>query len=339
MSLASDWAATTLLIAVVLAALLVFITSLRKGWLPNIVSKWISVSWHSVGESKKAPETELSIENKRSSDLIERSLSDLLRKNIREFNVVFTDDARNHLAKFMISGESLLDMLNKEFRSHVNYFIFDLEDYVMPVQRRYLVYLDKIGNNLTIKGVFLCTQDQAELASWNDILSQYRRISRLDYRNPESDFALLERQLQYIRGLHFELSERIAAHFEKYSGIRISSSIRSTIANIDEMKEAIGEEAPDEHELYIVGAEDSDVKLLDEDLKEKLRKAKDIAFLLQMSFAAARESATHSDEMKMGLLSDTTLRATIVSDFERSLQFLHKVITGYPPVQEPALHK
>src|ERR1700730_7982904 len=94
-------------------------------------------------------------------------------RSVRDYTCTFTEECKRCMEALSLDEEQALSLIQAEFVSHVNYFRFDLEDYPMPTRQDYIVYLDKVGGRIEFRRVVASTHDQAQLASWNDLLALY----------------------------------------------------------------------------------------------------------------------------------------------------------------------
>ena len=104
----------------------------------------------------RASNVSSSIETSASEEAIpQRAQSDplLLRPNqallrLSAYEISFSDECVKDLQEFAIGEADLLRFVEQEFVGHANYFLYDLEDYVLPVRAGFLVFLDKVGSKI-----------------------------------------------------------------------------------------------------------------------------------------------------------------------------------------------
>ncbi len=138
---------------------------------------------------------------------------------LQDYDIKFSKTALENISSLSITQENITRLVENEFTHHVNYFKWDLMDYPLPVQDGYIVVLDKIGTTVTFRGVKRADFNELELASLNDLLAIYRRLSRFEYRinksftiKPETTIMIVNQHKEIIRRLirHYELFKKIA---------------------------------------------------------------------------------------------------------------------------------
>ena len=222
---------------------------------------------------------------------------------MRDLDVQFTDQARDEAAAQGLDRQDVLDLVESEFRSHANYFRFDLENYPLPLRSTYIVYISKVGLRLEIARFLACTRDQATLASWSDILTAYRRATRFAYRrNPHALLrspGMLERTLS----LHNEMRHRIVRHYGTFDALGLDLTVQGAL----EMMEDGTPEA-------------------------------NIQYHLDESLRADAEARDVAESMELGdILADEGLSLEVIA-LERSLQHIHKILLTHPPVTNARRH-
>jgi len=223
-------------------------------------------------------------------------------QTLRDCECVFTDRCRRHLAALRMTEEALLELVQGEFRSHLNYFHFDLENYPLPLRSGYIAFINKTGPRIEFAGVTTCTADQAKLASWGDILALYRRATRLAYRADPEKVLLVDGALSRVVGLHLDLRTRITKHFSTFDDLPLQARL-------------LRPEAPPD-------ATGGDPAVMTDE----------IAYHLRESARADEEASAVGEAFAVGDLELREACGAAVMELERSLQHIHKIITAYPPV-------
>lgn len=221
----------------------------------------------------------------------------------RECDFVFTERCRGQLATLSLSEAEVLALVQGEFRSHTNYLRFDLENYPLPLRSGYIAYLTKVGARVEFTGFVKCTADQAKLASWNDILTLYRRATRLAYRSDHNKLLLMQGALRRVIELHVDLRVRITKHFTSF------------------------ERLPMEERVFFLCDEKQGG-----DRSSKEAMADEVAFQLRESARANEEASKVAQMLEQGDMTFHDALGTCVMETERSLQHIHNIITGYPPI-------
>ncbi|MEI7900916.1 MAG: response regulator [bacterium] len=225
------------------------------------------------------------------------------KETLLECTFVFTERCRGHLATLGTSEADVLALVQGEFRSHTNYLRFDLENYPLPLRSGYIAYLTKTGQQVEFTGFIKCTADQAKLASWNDILALYRRATRLAYRSDPQKLFLVHGALGRAIELHVDLRTRITKHFTDFERLPVEERVflmdRATTGGGVSSGEAMADE---------------------------------VAYQLRESARATNEASKVEQMLELGDMTFGDAVGTCVMEMERSLQHLHKIITGYPPI-------
>lgn len=112
----------------------------------------------------------------------DKILSSFHDNNLKNYDIQFTKTALNNISALGITEDKVINLIDSEFTHHVNYFRWDLQDYPLPVQQNFIVILDKTGKSLTIRAVKSSNLNEAQLASVNNLLADYRRLNRYKYR-------------------------------------------------------------------------------------------------------------------------------------------------------------
>lgn len=220
-----------------------------------------------------------------------------------ESTSVFSDQCRSNLATHRMSEMDVLTMVECEFRSHTNYLRFDLENYPLPLQSGYILYISKTGKQITFTGMAKCTGDQAKLASWSDVLSVYRRASRLAYRSDPQALILRDGALYRAVATHADLRRKIVKHFTVFDGLPLEVRIMQLGLASGSCAEVSQDTTTDE-----------------------------IAFHVQASVRADDEAETVAHALEAGDLDVNDAIGLAVTELERSLTHLHKIITAFPPI-------
>ena len=230
----------------------------------------------------------------------------------------FLPECRSDLIKLNLDEQRLVRLVAAEFSSHMNYLRFDLEDYVMPLKASYLVYFDKIGFRLSFKRIFTCTRDEAKLASWNDILTLYRRATRLTYRNDPDKLVTDKSMLATINKLHNDMLNRIGKHFKVYEGI--PANPLAAIKSFENAQEGNHTIIPNDF-LKDIGIDSATYDL-----------AREILFYVHQSISALEEIDQLISDNDVKLLDASVYKASLVVCVEKSLQYIHKILIRFPPI-------
>lgn len=162
----------------------------------------------------------------------------LAARSLEAYKIEFTDSCRADMERCKISKDQLILLVQMEFLNHVNYFLFDLEDYLLPVRQDYLVFLNKVDSSISFRGVTPCSAYEAETESWKDILALYRRASRLAYRQTPNLIVLNRAMFPAACRLHDELHSRLRKHVDTYRPVGEEPAWR---ARINGAAAAVGE--------------------------------------------------------------------------------------------------
>lgn len=231
--------------------------------------------------------------------------------DLRDYSIEHTPACLDDLSRLHLTREDLFSLVQSEFRSHLNYFRFDLEDYMMPVKASYIVYMAKVGNSLAFKRILPCTKNEAKLSSWSDILAMYRRATRLAYRDDPNVLFTRRGQFGAAVAIHLEIERRIVKHFEQHEGLIVEALV------IDRPAKAV-----------MVPSEDISAK------DERQRIAVSVAFHLLQSSGAQREGTEIVQDLDNDIRTPQSATGDLVACLERSLQHLHKILILFPPIEE-----
>jgi predicted MPP superfamily phosphohydrolase len=223
-----------------------------------------------------------------------------MSRKVTDYTHVFTDPCRKDMKSLKMEESGVLDLVQNEFRSHVNYFLFDLEDYPLPVKGNYIIYLDKVGQRIEFRKIIPCTADQAKLAAWNDILTLYRRATRMAYREDPSAILLIKGTAKRAIDLNFELLKRLMKYYEDYELV---------VA------------------LAIVGGRKPKT-----DARKKFEvDPEQVAFRIRSAGQSCSEASTALRSLESGDITPQRGVGLVVISLEQSLQHIHQLILMYPP--------
>jgi hypothetical protein len=219
-------------------------------------------------------------------------------RDIAQYKCSMTQICRNNLVNLKLSKSDLLSLVQAEFDSHVNYFIFDLEHYPLPLGTRYIVYLHKVQDRIQFEQVIRATHNQIQLARWNDLLTLYRRATRLDYRLDPMRLTLVNGVAERACALQHELGRRMLKYYTEFEHLPLKTGLRKKGLN-------------KRHRLSVK---------LDEVLAH-----------LRASHASLIEVGEVAEAINLGDISAERAVGLMAASLETSLQHLHKLILLYPP--------
>jgi len=228
-------------------------------------------------------------------------------------NIRFTKVALDNISALGISEDKVLQLVDHEFRGHMNYFLWDLQDYPLPVQQNYIVVLDKINQTLTIRAVKSSNFNEAALASINNLLADYRRLGRYKYRTAKN-YILRPETVHEISKSHWEVIRRLTKHYRSYKEPAYQGGTNIVPAYLS--LEALMEKSQDPSEI----AEYKSV------LEEATPADKAFAFNLLSAGRALKDIDKLTTDLENGFVSDDIADREIVLALERSLQYIHKSI-------------
>jgi len=240
-------------------------------------------------------------------------------KNVRNYTLIFTNECRSDIASLNMTEDDVINLVQGEFRSHLNYFVFDLEDYPLPVRTNHIVYLSKIEQRIEFRRIVRCTKNEAQLASWNDILTLYRRATRLAYREDPAKLILLKGMVRRVDHLHLDLCSRLEKHYKEFYNIFVDPGLRNIHKILEQKKKSRDTR---------IELEDS-VPASGQDLDSM---GDEIAFHILQSSSACHEAYELVKSMDTGDIIENHAVTMMLVAFERSLQHIHKIILRYPPI-------
>jgi len=280
-------------------------------------------------ESKSKELAQSPSESRNTVPAAENSMAPPATPNFRRYKVTFLTECENDLATLKLDKSALIKLVESEFLGHMNYFVYDLEEYAMPVKAKYIVHIDKIDEKLTFKRIFSCTANEAKLTSWNDILTLYRRATRLAYRDKPEDMLLIQSMLPRTRQIHIELVYRIVKHFSTYEGLQLSVDPVQiiSVARIElQRRKALV------NKLITDNATGTPHPITHYPTTEQDAKTKEIDFHLRQSVVAWIEVEEIQEDLEDGLITEQAALGALITSAERSLQFIHKLLLIHPPI-------
>ena len=233
---------------------------------------------------------------------------------LSDYNVKFHQTALENVSSLGITQEAVISLVESEFTHHVSYFKWDLLDYPLPVQKGYIVILDKVGNAVTFRAIKQAEYNELELASVNDLLSIYRRLTRFDYRT-KKNFIIRAETINIIVNEHKEMIRRLIRHYEIFKGISLPGKEKFPIQLAEYLSESGGINNPQ--------SKDKKSRAFTEKLPSN---SKGFAHNITAALSALLDiDKIVIDEQNMLISHDEADKETIVC-LERSLQYIHKTI-------------
>jgi len=237
--------------------------------------------------------------------------------DVRKYEIHFSKELHNDISNLEITKNQLLDLVNNEFKNHINYFRFDLEDYAMPLRSTFILYLDKIGGSLTLRRLAPCTRNEAKLTSWNDILALYRRATRMAYREEPAKILLVKGMFERVANLHREMRRRLEKHLQQFGDFTGSPLISDANESLKEQNHQRSAEP-----TSAANAEG-----------QRNRAEDQIRFHLIGSHRSLEEAWEIIRDMDTGDVIEERAVGPLVASLEQSLQHLHKIILDFSPVE------
>lgn len=234
--------------------------------------------------------------------------------NIKDYNIKFTKTAQENISLLHITEGKVIDLVDHEFTHHVNYFIWDLQDYPLPAQQSYIIVLDKVGKSITIRAVKKSNLGEAQLTSITNLLSDYRRLTRYKYRT-EKNYVLRAETIKNISKTHKDITHRIIKHYELFKEPTWDSKDASFQIFVTAYREL---------------AEMVDDPLKIDEFLQKAEKAlpsdKEFAYNVLAAHKALHEIEQLTYDLENSLISSEIADREIVLCLERSLQYIHKTL-------------
>ncbi len=168
------------------------------------------------------------------------------------FKITFTEKIKKEMKKFNLAENQIIDLVKSEFRSHINYFRYDIEGYPMPVKLKYIISISKIGNQLEFQNIMKCTHNEVIMASWNNILSCYRRSTRLAYREDPHTLLKNKGMINRTYVIHEEIRKLMEKHFFENNKSTPKQTADEVKSYLNSSKQA-DKEALEAHEMLNIG--------------------------------------------------------------------------------------
>ncbi len=230
--------------------------------------------------------------------------------SLRDYEISFTDMALENISNLRITQETVIRLVESEFTHHVNYFKWDLLDYPLPVQAGYIIVLDKTGGKVNFRGIKRADLNELELASLNDLLAIYRRLSRFEYRLNKDHILRLE-SVEAIVDQHKEVIRRLIRHYEIFKHISLPEK----------------EKFPTLFLKYLSGSSELDKKTKDS-IQKFSTNTKGFGHNVVASISALYDIDELIANQENGLMSQAEVDKETVLCLERSLQYIHKMINA-----------
>lgn len=232
---------------------------------------------------------------------------------LRDYEIKFSKTALENITLLRITQELVIRLVESEFTHHVNYFKWDLLDYPLPVQDGYIVILDKVGSIVTFRSVKHADFNELELASLNDILSIYRRLSRFEYRLGKN-YILRSETVFAIAEQHEEVIRRLIRHYEIFRHISLPGKEKFPVLFLSYLSETNNS---------VEGGSR---------FKEFERKVSPNSKGFGLNVVSSISALQSIDEIitneENGLISQNEADKEVVLCLERSLQYIHKMINA-----------
>ncbi|MFZ5858070.1 MAG: hypothetical protein ACOYZ6_14675 [Chloroflexota bacterium] len=305
------WYVFAPLLVLVIVAITILI---RKGYLRHINIFGIELDFKSVNEGEKNKKKE--IKNKKkvdSADYYQDAKPTKRKTSFDEYKKTFTNAAAEDLRTYRLTEAEVLELVKGEFVNHLNYFYYDLQEYPLPVQKGFLIVLDKSNGKIVIRAIKQASRNEMELASWSAILGLYRKASRYQYRT-ERNYVFRRETIEYIVDEHFEILKRIARHLGVFKKVKKA------------------EKRPTDFVVILNNLLDLELsKELSEEMLAEYQNSfpieiKQLLFYISSSLISLKEAMKTVADLENGLIPQREGDAEIVLSLERSLQYIHKII-------------
>lgn len=242
----------------------------------------------------------------------EKILSSVPDKGLRDHDIKFSKTAQGNISTLKLTEDKVIELIGSEFTHHVNYFKWDLQDYPLPVQQNYIVVLDKTGKSLTIRAVKSSNMDEAQLTSINNLLADYRRLSRYKYRTAQ-DYVMRPETIKAIKDSHIGVIKLLYKHYALYKEPGYDSDA-FWVAYLG--YEMLIKQYPDSPKMP---------EILDHQDKV-LPKDRVFAHNLISAVRALQGITPLLEDLDNGLITSVVADREIVLSLERSLQYIHKTV-------------
>lgn len=240
------------------------------------------------------------------------------RNKLKDYQIQFTKTALANIGSLGITEDKVIKLIEGEFIHHTNYFLWDLQDYPLPVQLNYIVVLDKVGKSLTIRAVKLSDFNKSELISISNLLADYRRLGRYKYRT-EPNYILRPEAVKKIVHSHFELLNRLLRHYEIYKDTSFdgdgATNLVAGYLNYEFLIERVHDNPSKIEEFQIA-------------LEDMLPKDKGLAYNIISAAKAVGEIDDLLVDLENEFISSNVAAQEVVLSLERSLQYIHKSVNA-----------
>jgi hypothetical protein len=230
----------------------------------------------------------------------------------KEYDISFTNSAYENMKSLGVTKDKVLDLIQREFNHHTGYLSMDFNNYPMPVQNNYVVILDKTKNTLAVRAVKSLLVNEAELASINSLLTNYRRLSRYKYRDAQGQVLRTE-MIRQISKSHSGMIYGLIKHyiFYKEPGFGNNQMIGDYLS----------------YEQKIENARDiSEITKYKKEADRVLPGNKAFGYTLINSARALKEINDLIADLENEFISQSAADQGIVMALENSLQHIHTAI-------------
>lgn len=255
---------------------------------------------------------------KNTEDKLSSTVKDTNFKNpsLKDYKIKFTETALSNISSLNITEDTVVQLVQREFTHHVNYFHWDLQDYPLPVQLNYIVVMDKIENSITFRAIKRADFNEVQLASINGLLATYRRLTRYEYRK-NNNYILRPEVVESIADAHYEMIRRLLRHYEIFKGVELPGGHGSSG---DFFQVAL--------DLAMRNRRQSNDDRLRNLVEKSPKMIKGFAYNVFAATSALHEIDRIIADEKNRLISQDIADREIVVSLEGSLQHIHKMITS-----------
>lgn len=271
----------------------------------------------------KAEIKELQDELKEPSDKSTRDITNVKYRDaepietsssLDDYEVEFTKSALDNIKVLGLTRGKVIELVENEFVNHLNYFLYDFQDYPLPVQNQFIVVLDKMEKKVVFRAIKRAELSELELTSWNAILGLYRRVSRYQYRtNP--DHILRPETILRIKTEHQSIFGRILRHLEVFKNVKLSGDpnnfMQALTSNLDLLLNYDLTETQREKSIEAISFP---------------KEVREIWFYISTALTSLEEISVIIADAENQLIPQKTADSEVVLCLERSLQYIHKII-------------
>ncbi len=174
-----------------------------------------NLSWNSDSHAKDIKLRDNNLKN----TIKDRSL------DIKDYYLICSDSILKDFKKNKLSESDVVELLQKSFIGHQNYFIHDYDKLPIPLENQLYILLSKQDYTIDLHRIISCAeQELVKIASWNNVILNYRKLTYFSYRKSIKNPIISDKEFRLAIKGHSELRKLIIEYFEKFESCKLNNS-------------------------------------------------------------------------------------------------------------------